>query len=184
MRVWIAVLMVGVGFGPSGCLLKKKRPDPPPRPAPPRLAPPAPAPVRLHPPPVRLYNDADGGIRDSVRLVVRDAAALASIWSKATSRQPDPPPAPAVDFAREMMLVVATGQVAADEEIHVDSVFVTEQMQADGKAAEILAVIVRVVEGCPGTSGVAYPVQIARVRRFDGPVRWDERRQPGRCRAD
>jgi len=69
-------------------------------------APAAPPPVPM-PPPVQLYYDNAGGIRDSSRVVIRDAAKLGEYWQQATSTQVSPPPVPQLDFAREMAILVA-----------------------------------------------------------------------------
>lgn len=54
-----------------------------------------------------MYYDNSGGIADSLRLVLRDEAALHEIWRQATSRQAAPPPPPEIDFSRDMVIVAA-----------------------------------------------------------------------------
>jgi hypothetical protein len=125
----------------------------------------------------RLYYDDEGGIEDSLRLVVRDAEQLRSVWNRATSRQSAPPPVPEVDFGREMLLVVAAGRRAAEDQIRVDSVGIQREASVSGRpAAEEMTAIVRLVVGCRRFATDTYPVEIVRVQRFAGPVHWVERR--------
>lgn len=123
----------------------------------------------------QLYYDNSGGIRDSVRQVIRDQAAFEAAWRAVTSRQASPPPLPAVDFGREMLLLVGAGRRTPEDEIRVDSVAVMRERDARGKNAEVLSAIVRTTEGCGRFRTDAYPVAIVRVRRFDGTVRFVER---------
>jgi hypothetical protein len=127
----------------------------------------------------RLYYDNAGGIQDSLRVVVRDAAQLRSFWERATSRQVAPPPLPEVDFQREMVLVVAAGRRSVEDRIRVDSVGVRREPAAPGRAATAeVTVVVRLFEGCRRFVTEAYPLELVRVQRFNGPVTWIERRVP------
>lgn len=131
----------------------------------------------------RLYYDNGGGIQEEMRLVVRDAATLADVWQRVTSRQVEPPPAPQVDFTREMLLVVAAGRMTPEDEIRVDSVGIRSETTATGRTERVMAVIVRIREGCRRFNADAYPLEVVRVRRFDGPVNFVERReQAADCR--
>jgi hypothetical protein len=145
----------------------------------------APSPPAAVPPPAwtaspaqRLYYDNAGGIQDSLRLVIRDSEQLRSVWIRATSRQVAPPPAPTVDFEREMLLVVAAGRRSAEDQIRVDSVGVRREPAAPGRTAvEEMTAVVRLTEACRRFASESYPIEIVRVRRFDGPVAWLERRE-------
>ncbi|MBX6366072.1 MAG: hypothetical protein IRZ00_19665 [Gemmatimonadetes bacterium] len=126
-------------------------------------------------PMARLYSDNGGGIQDSVRLVVRDQATLEEVWKQATAGQASPPPLPTVDFTKEMVLVVGAGRKTPEDQIHVDSVAVRRVAGVGGKEEEAMAAIVRTLEGCRRFRADAYPVEIVRVRRFTGPVIFEER---------
>jgi hypothetical protein len=143
----------------------------------------APEPARAFAAPVRLYYDNGGGVADSVREVVRDAPTFQRWWSQATSRQPSPPAAPAVDFAQDMVLVVAAGRLTPDDEIRVDSVGITREIDPAGRSQETLRVVVRMTLACERVDIDGYPLEIVRVRRFEGPVRFaDNRVQAQNCR--
>ena len=129
----------------------------------------------------RLYSDNAGGIQDSVRTLVRDEATLRQLWGQATTGQATPPSIPRVDFAREMVLVVAAGRKTPRDEIRVDSVRVRRETDASGRTQEVMSVMVRTIEGCGRFSAPAYPVEIVRVRRFDGRVTFTELRDKASC---
>ena len=90
-------------------------------------APPAPPPAAPLAPTALLYYDNSGGIRDSVRMVVRDQERFRQIWRQATSTQSAPPAAPSVDFDRAMLLVVGAGRMTPEDAVRVDSVSIREE---------------------------------------------------------
>jgi hypothetical protein len=139
-------------------------------------APPALGPV---PQTAVVYDDDAGGVRDSVRLVVRDAAAFGALWRRVTAGQGSPPPLPAVDFGRDMVLAVAAGRMQPNDRIRVDSVGGRRGPGSDGKMRGELAVLVRTTAGCRRFPTAVFPVQLVRVRRYDGPVRFVEHRERG-----
>ncbi len=136
----------------------------------------APPPAEPVPTAARIYYDNGGGIQDSVRMVVRDQAALRSVWQQATSQQSAPPPVPTIDFDHEMVLVVAAGRMTPDDQIHVDSVAVRRVPDAQGRMQKGLRVLVDVMRGCNQFQTAAYPLEIVRVQRYDGPIEFVEKR--------
>lgn len=140
-----------------------------------------PRPPTPMPPPVPLYYDNGGGIRDSIRVVIREPAVLEDYWFNATMPQSSPPPAPVVNFDRDMVIVVAAGRATPEEEIHVDSLLVQRELNPQGEQEETLTIVVRTVQGCGRFRTEAYPLEIVQARRFDGPVRWRETRQQIPC---
>lgn len=123
-----------------------------------------------------LYDDDAGGLRDSVRVVVRDDAALQALWRQATQGQDAPPAPPAVDWRREMVVAVAAGRKAPSDRIRVDSVGMRREPGADGRVRDAMAVLVRTTQGCERFTSAVFPVYLVRVRRYDGPVVFVERR--------
>ena len=116
----------------------------------------------------RVYYDDGPAFRDSVRMVVRDGAAWRTVWAQATSAQPAPPPLPAVDFEREMVLVVGAGKMTPGDQIHVDSA---------GVRRDFFVAVVRTIVQCRPFPADAYPVEIVRVTRSDKPATFVERRE-------
>ena len=160
-----AFLLVGCRGGPDAA--------PPPGPEPDPLAPLSSD--------ARLYYDNSGGIADSVRIVARDEASWQELWERATSRQTSPPDRPAVDFEENMVVAVGTGRMTPQDRIQVDSAGFVDERTVDGVEQEYFLIVVRTVEGCRRLEADAYPLEIVRVPRFDGPVRWEERRQQEEC---
>ena len=144
-------------------------------------APQLPPPPTPMPPPVPLYYDNGGGIRDSTRVVIHDEATFADYWRQATSTQASPPPQPQVDFNRDMVILVGAGQKKPDDEIRVDSLLMRPELNPEGKRVETLTIVVRWTEGCRQFNTAAFPVQIVRARKFEGPMKWEERKDP-ECR--
>ena len=139
---------------------------------------PAGAPPRAEIPASALvYYDNSGGIQDSLRLVVRDAVTMRDVWRRATSTQSSPPPLPTVDFAREMVVVVGTGRMTPADEVRVDSLAIREQALAGQRPSRVMELVVHTIRGCQTIRADAYPLAIMRVQRFDGEVRFVERRQ-------
>jgi hypothetical protein len=133
------------------------------------------------PPPAPLYSDNGGGIRDSIRYVVRNATELADYWRRATSIQSAPPELPAIDFNRDMVIVVAAGRMTPEDQIQVDSLLVRRELMSSGARVETLTIVVRTVEGCRRFRTNAFPLQIVRARKFDGPIKWEERAVKATC---
>lgn len=137
----------------------------------------APAPLGPVPIEARVFYDNGGGVRDSGQIVIRDEATLRDVWQRATSTQSAPPPLPEVDFRRHMLLLVSGGRMSPDNEIHVDSVGLRRERNVEGREQEVLAVSYTITEGCRKFNRDAYPVEIVRVRRYDGEVRFNGRRE-------
>jgi hypothetical protein len=116
------------------------------------------------------------GIAEQRRLVVRDSASWASLWPQIVGSHSPRPVLPAVDFAREMLLVVSMGTRNSGGYITlIDSV----TMRAD-----TLRVFVR--ERSPGprcgtTGALTAPVALARLERSDRPVSFTTREEVRDC---
>ena len=145
----------------------------PPTPTP--AGPPPPPAAEPYPVPQRLYYDNGGGIQDSIRVVLREEGGFRMRWDQATSRQAVPPPLPQVDFAREMVVLVAAGRMTTEDQIQVDSATVVQAMDVEGDMQPVLTIHVRTTRGCGRFNVDAYPLELLRLRRFDGEVRFNER---------
>jgi hypothetical protein len=74
-----------------------------------------------------------------------------------------------------MVVVVGAGRLTPEDQIRVDSVGIRTVTDAAGDEEDILAVIVRTIEGCGRFAVDAFPVEIVTVPRFGGDVRFVER---------
>lgn len=127
----------------------------------------------------RLYYSDSGGIADSARIVVRDVEEWRRVWDQATARQDDPPPLPAVDFEQNMVVLVAAGRSTPGDRIRVDSAGVVQQPTTGGGTERVLRIVVRTVRTCGDFQGESFPVEIVRVRRYEGSVSFVERTRQG-----
>ena len=127
----------------------------------------------------RLYYNDSGGIADSTRRVIRGVQDWRQVWDRATSRQEDPPPLPAVDFEENMIVLVAAGRSSPGDRIRIDSVGVVRRTTASGSTEDVLEVQVRTVRACGDFQGETFPVEIVRIQSFGGPVSFTERTEEG-----
>ena len=118
----------------------------------------------------QIYYDDGPAIRDSVRMVIRDQATWQMEWRRATALQPTPPALPAIDFGRDMVVLVGAGRMTPSDQIHVDSA---------GVQGDYFVVWVRTTVQCRRFAGEVYPVQIVRVTESDKPPQFVDRRERG-----
>jgi hypothetical protein len=137
---------------------------------------PAPPPASPYPAATRIYYDNGGGIQDSLREVIKDTESFTRRWQQATSPQSSPPSSPVIDFGENMIVLVAAGRMTPDDQIRVDSATLSRAPDAAGVMTETLNVVVRTTIGCRRFNAPAHPLELVRLRRFDGPVRFVERR--------
>ena len=118
-------------------------------------------------------QDAYSGLDEPDRLVIRDADTWAERWPDIAVQGGS---APAVDFARDMVLVAAMGQRShGGHAITIEGVF----ENAD-------AVYVHVLEtspgaGCAATQALVAPVFVVTVPDRDKPVLWVESSRTSSC---
>jgi hypothetical protein len=108
-----------------------------------------------------LLDAPHSGLDEPVREVVRDAARWQTLWAEIHRRVSPVPPAPTVEFAREMVIVVGLGtRRSSGFEVQIQSVVMHEDR---------LEVAVR--ETCPDPGGMVgmaltHPVQAVRLDRL------------------
>jgi hypothetical protein len=111
------------------------------------------------------------------RTVIRDQATWEAAWAKTYSRMTPVPPVPAVDFGEEMVILVASGeQLSGGYGIVIE--------HAAERGGNGIAVTVRTTSPgsqCVVTGALTQPVDIARVARRDGSVRFIEREEVRDC---
>ena len=116
------------------------------------------------------------GVHEPARLVVRDDALWRATWAAIWSNQRPEPALPAVDLAREMVVVAALGaRASGGYGILVDSA---------SRRGETLVVHVRTIgpgPTCYVTAALTQPVDAVRLARHDGPVEFDERTDVRSC---
>jgi hypothetical protein len=123
-----------------------------------------------------LYRNAKSQLPTSVRLAVLDTADWTAIWKRIVGSS-STAPVPAVDFSREMLLVVGMGESPCmGYEINVDTVF-------RDKDKRIYAVVRERHHGarCGCLNEVVSPVDVIRVPRTVRPVTFLERQETNVC---
>lgn len=117
----------------------------------------------------RLFATSTSGYEEPTQLVVRDRAAWEAAWSRLHGGQPAAP-APAVDFARDVVVVVAMGtRGSGGHAVRTDGV------SASGDAAVVRVALVSPGPSCMTTQAITTPAEAVRVRRPAGDVRIETR---------
>lgn len=105
------------------------------------------------------------GIDEPENFVVRDDEGWAKAWQRIQSRSRPVPPAPQVDFEREMIVVAALGrQRSGGFTIRVDRAY------REGSATVVIVNAESPGEGCIVTNALTSPVDIAKLPRSAEPV--------------
>ncbi len=124
---------------------------------------------------VQLYAAQHSAYEAAEETLVRDRAAWATTWQQLHNGLVADP-LPAVDFTRDMVVLVAAGQRPTGG----------TSVRVDGVAAEPGGAVVRytVTEpgaGCMSTQVITAPVVVVRVPRVAGPVRFERRAARADC---
>ena len=134
-----------------------------------------PMPVPAQPSFTRMLTQHTSGFDEPTELVIRDRAALETAWARVFN-QVQGNPAPAVDFSREMVILVALGaRRSGGYDIHVDAV------AGSGNGAVVRYTATSPGEGCMTTQALTSPVDVVRTPRITGTVRFDRREVVQRC---
>ncbi len=123
-----------------------------------------------------LFSNRQSGIRDALRLVVRDAESWGRLWTDVAGPRTPPPDRPDVDFEQEMMIVAAVGmRGTGGYGIEIEEVY--------QEGARLVAVVVETSPGpdCMTTQAFSAPAVGVRVARSDLPVSFVERRVTLEC---
>lgn len=122
-----------------------------------------------------LLHEHSSGMSDSARRVITDQGTWSAAWSTVYARQGPPPALPAVDFTREMVVLVAMGtRSSGGYTIQVDSV----------RADSVLTIFVRSTSPGPQCGAIAAltePVHAVAIRRSGLAPRFVEQRQIQSC---
>lgn len=124
-----------------------------------------------------LFHAYRTGFGEPTTLVVRDGAAWTAAWARLHGGGEPPAAPPAVDFAREMVLVVALGErPSGGHDVAIDAV------TPDGAGGATVAYTAREPgEGCLSTQALTSPAVAVRVARVAGAVRFERRVARSAC---
>jgi hypothetical protein len=76
-----------------------------------------------------VAKEAFSAIRTPRKLVIRDAAAWATLWAEHTAGQQPPPPLPQVDFRSKMLLAIFAGELQRCHEFEIRRVNYTPELK-------------------------------------------------------
>ncbi len=117
-----------------------------------------------------LFHASQSGYDEPGTLVIRDRAAWEAAWAR-LHRGGGAPPAPAVDFGRDMVLVAALGaRPTGGWDVAIDRV----TPDASG-GATVTYTAREPGEGCMSTQALTSPAVAVRAPRVAGAVRFDRR---------
>ncbi len=117
------------------------------------------------------------GVRDSMRVVIRDSTDWRRYWAAINGPMRPPPPLPEVDFARSVVVVAAMGQRSSGGySITLDSAYRTRQ------ALRIVVVRRLPGSGCVLTATRTAPVDVGRVEDVPDSVVFIERSEVEGCK--
>ena len=116
-----------------------------------------------------VYRSMQSAFGESVELVVRSDSEWARVWLAAhPNRAAAPPPAPAIDFTTDLVLLVSPGmQPTGGVGVVIDTVVA----RADG-GTDVMYTVSRPGAGCMATQQLTAPVDVVRVPRRSGVVRF------------
>ena len=115
------------------------------------------------------YYRSNSGLPDSARLVLRTPAEWTTLWNRIVANHSPKPPAPEIDFSKEMLIVAAMGtRSTGGYSIEIDavdrdssSITVSVRTHSPGKT-------------CGTTAALTAPVAIVRIPRSPLPVQFVE----------
>ena len=119
----------------------------------------------------------DTGIQAEMLSVIQDETAWKTFWTMIHANQTPAPPAPAIDFSRDMIVVAAAG-------LKPSSGYAMQVVSASEAKGEIVVVVEATSPGagCMSAMVMTSPLDIARLPKRDGKVRFDVKRVKKDCK--
>jgi hypothetical protein len=123
----------------------------------------------------RIITQRVTAFDEPTELVIRDQRALESAWTLLFNHVQGEP-VPAVDFARETVILVASGgRNSGGYAVHVDAV------TRSGDAAVVRYTATRPAPGCMSTQSLTAPADLVRTPRIAGQVRFERHESVQPC---
>lgn len=124
---------------------------------------------------VRLYAAQQSTYEMTEEVLVRDRVTWETTWQRLHNGVVADP-APAVDFARDMVVLVAAGQrPTGGTSVRVDGV------GPEPGGAVVRYTVTEPGAGCMSTQVMTAPVEVVRAPRVAGPVRFDRKTARAGC---
>ena len=117
----------------------------------------------------RIHRATSSGFTGPEQLVLRDQAAWRAAWAR-VHQEPGAPALPSVDFTREMVVVLALGERSSGgHQVRFDAIAVS------GNDAVVRYTVTEPDPSCMTTQAITAPVDVVRVPRVSGTVRFEPR---------
>ncbi|MFO1504127.1 MAG: protease complex subunit PrcB family protein [Steroidobacteraceae bacterium] len=126
--------------------------------------------------PVAALQLQNTGYESPAQLVIVDAATWRSAWARLAYSQRPMPPAPEVDFAKDIVVIVAMGRQRSGGY----SVKILSADRTD-KGVSVLAVLHEPGRGCINTQAITAPADMVVLPATAGPISFDIRREKQEC---
>lgn len=119
----------------------------------------------------------NSGMAKRARLVIRDGAAWADVWSRIASPFRPAPPVPAVDFDRNVVIVASMGAKGSS-----GYAITVDEVQIAGGEARVSVTEESPASGCITLAEITDPVAVVAGPRFPGQPTFVERTSRRECR--
>ena len=120
---------------------------------------------------------AYSGFHESTRLVIRDRDAWRSTWNKLYERTSPIPPMPEIDFSNEVVMVAALGERGSGGY----NVVFSGATENESGGIDVIVRATSPGDRCARLTVLTQPVDIARVPRTYGSIRFVERQAVVNC---
>ena len=125
-----------------------------------------------------ILQEENSGLREAIRSVVRDSATWRQWWERVTADRRVRPQLPVVNFARDMLVIVALGtQSSTGYNVNVDSV------TSSGRVSRVYVRVAGPGRGCVVGNAETSPVDVVRVPKSGPLVAFVERTYADDCKG-
>ena len=119
-----------------------------------------PPPINLVPQDQVYYSD-ESHMTEVTEMVIRNANTWRQVWGQITGGEAEPP---TVDWESQMLLMVNGGRMDPGDRVQID------RLEHRG---EEMVVMYRVIEDCGTLESDVFPIQVVRVERRGGQLRFE-----------
>jgi hypothetical protein len=116
-----------------------------------------------------LLHSRQSGLVRPLRVVVRSQSEWTAIWAELRQPFSPPPPTPPVDFAKEVVVVIAAGPVSPLHGYGIENISVGEIVEVT-----IYKSIPSATDECISPLGIDHPVQAVAIPNTDGQIVFEE----------
>ena len=116
----------------------------------------------------KLYDTSMGFIKEKKNILVSDQKSLEDLWKEITPTGGDNP-LPKVDFAKEIVAVVALGEYSNCKTLDINQIY-----EKEGKDI-VQFTVTGVKDGCACTLNISYPVEVVKFTKTSDSIEFEEK---------